>query len=107
MNLAYKGLGDIASPHSRAFNTIPSACIALHLLDGCCIKNHVISFQIFRVQKIYAILSKEKEYLEFVSKYPIRICIVHEWTKFDLLLLQNILNCMSKGENFIGLGVVL
>ena len=43
-DFAYKGLGDTAPPHSRAFNTAPSACYALCVLNGCCNKLYFISF---------------------------------------------------------------
>ena len=33
-DLAYKGLGGIVPPHSRAFITTPSACYALRVLTG-------------------------------------------------------------------------
>jgi hypothetical protein len=36
LDLAYKGLGDIAPPHSRAVNTTPSTCFALCVLNRCC-----------------------------------------------------------------------
>ena len=36
MDLAYKGLGDIDPPHSRAVNTTPSTCFAMCALNGCC-----------------------------------------------------------------------
>ena len=36
VNLAYKGLGDIVPPHSRAVSTAPSTCFALCGLNGCC-----------------------------------------------------------------------
>ena len=42
-DLAYKGLGDIVPPHSRAFSTAPSACYALRVLNGCCKQFHFIS----------------------------------------------------------------
>ena len=35
-DLAYKGLGDIVPPHSRAVSTSPSACYALRAFNGCC-----------------------------------------------------------------------
>ncbi len=34
VDLAYKGLGDIVPPHSRAVSTAPSACHALRVFNG-------------------------------------------------------------------------
>ena len=44
-DLAYKGLGDTVPPHSRAFDTVPSACYALRVLNRCC--NNLISFKAY------------------------------------------------------------
>ena len=32
-DLAYKGLGDIVPPHSRAFSTVPDACYAMRVFE--------------------------------------------------------------------------
>ena len=42
MDLAFKGLGDIVPPHSRAVSTAPSTCFALSALNGCCNKFNLI-----------------------------------------------------------------
>jgi hypothetical protein len=39
---AYRGLGEIAPPHSRAFGTSPSACHELRIFNGCCNKCHFV-----------------------------------------------------------------
>ena len=41
--LAYKGLGDIVPPHSRADSTTPSTCFALCDFNGCCKEFNFIS----------------------------------------------------------------
>ena len=33
-DLAFRGLGGTAPPHSRVVNTTPSACYALHVFNG-------------------------------------------------------------------------
>ena len=35
-DLAYKGLGDKVSLHSRAVSISPSACYVVHVFNGCC-----------------------------------------------------------------------
>jgi len=46
MDLAYKGLEDINSPHSRAVSTSSSTCFALCALNGCCNQFYCISFHL-------------------------------------------------------------